>query len=261
MSPPDGSSRHNTQAPRVVAHRGYAMLYPENTLESLEAALSAGVGFVEFDVQISADGIPVLLHDEDLCRTAGTPGRVMELSAAALTETEVNERERLGDQFSGIKVPTLAAAMDLLDAWPAAKAFVELKKESLDYHGTAEMVQAVMDVIRNNLDQCIVISFSEQAVTMARRLGAKQIAWVISRWNEEQRRTAEELQPEYLFCNHEKLPAEPEPLWSGPWHWVPYEIETAEHALELASRGVGFVESMAVGDLLAHPRIKEAQHT
>lgn len=67
----------------LVAHRGYAARYPENTRESLAAAVSVGAEFVEFDIQLSADGVPVLLHDADLDRTAGRRGTVFDLSAVA----------------------------------------------------------------------------------------------------------------------------------------------------------------------------------
>ena len=63
---------------RLVAHRGYPRRYPENTLLSLLAALEAGAEFVEFDVQMTADGVPVLLHDADLRRTGGADLEVTE---------------------------------------------------------------------------------------------------------------------------------------------------------------------------------------
>ena len=60
----------------LIAHRGYPAYYPENTLVGLEAALKAGADFLEFDVQLSADRVPLLLHDENLKRTTGFNGLV-----------------------------------------------------------------------------------------------------------------------------------------------------------------------------------------
>ena len=52
--------------PELVAHRGYALHYPENTLIGIEAAIRAGARYVEVDVQLSADKVPVLFHDRTL---------------------------------------------------------------------------------------------------------------------------------------------------------------------------------------------------
>ncbi|HEY9197768.1 MAG TPA: glycerophosphodiester phosphodiesterase family protein, partial [Gammaproteobacteria bacterium] len=49
--------------PILIAHRGYAARHPENTLSALQAAVAAGARWLEFDVQLSADHEPVLLHD------------------------------------------------------------------------------------------------------------------------------------------------------------------------------------------------------
>ena len=63
-----------TPTPELIAHRGWAYRYPENTLPAIAGALGAGARYVEFDVQITADGVPVLFHDSTLDRTAGRPG-------------------------------------------------------------------------------------------------------------------------------------------------------------------------------------------
>ena len=73
-----------------LAHRGDARHAPENTLAAIGAALAiAGCDGVEFDVRLSADGVPVLLHDETLARVQGRPERVDELSARTLEDLGV----------------------------------------------------------------------------------------------------------------------------------------------------------------------------
>lgn len=57
--------------PLLVAHRGFHRFHPENTLPALEAAFTAGMDMVEFDVQLSADGLPFLFHDDDGRRLCG----------------------------------------------------------------------------------------------------------------------------------------------------------------------------------------------
>jgi glycerophosphoryl diester phosphodiesterase len=54
-----------------VAHRGWHDLHIENTLEAFRAAYDAGCDMVEFDVQLTRDGVPVIFHDDDCKRLAG----------------------------------------------------------------------------------------------------------------------------------------------------------------------------------------------
>jgi glycerophosphoryl diester phosphodiesterase len=62
--------------PELIAHRGWPRRHPENSLPGIEAALMAGAGYVEVDVQLSADRVPVLFHDAGLERLCGVPGPV-----------------------------------------------------------------------------------------------------------------------------------------------------------------------------------------
>ena len=75
------------------------------------------------------------------------------------------------------------------------------------------------------------------------------VGWALRSWDETSRQHALEIQPDYLFCNVKRLPPHPEPLWPGDWVWVVYEIIDPTEALELAARGVGMIETMAVAEL------------
>lgn len=95
--------------PKVLAHRCGGALAPENTLAGLAVAASLGCGGVEFDVMLSGDLTPVLIHDETLERTttgsglvASTPDRVLLAVDAGL---------RFDQRFRGERIPTLADAL------------------------------------------------------------------------------------------------------------------------------------------------------
>jgi len=240
----------STPRPELVAHRGYAGRYPENTLPAVEAALRAGVNYIEVDVQLTADGMPVLLHDVELARTTGAAGRVIDLSFAALRQLRAGETARLGPHLRDTPIPTLAALLDLLDAWPVAQVFVELKRESLDAFGIEAVVARVLDVLAPRIDRCIVISFEQEALRrvrlQARAAGTPRIGWVVSTWDEPQRAIATVLAPDYLFCNHTKIPDPETPLWPGPWRWAFYEVADPAVALALARRGAALIETMAL---------------
>lgn len=81
--------------PLVVAHRGASSTQPENTLASFEAALALGAPVLELDVRLSADGIPVVLHDPDLSRTTDGSGWVHELAFEQIQAANAGTADRL----------------------------------------------------------------------------------------------------------------------------------------------------------------------
>lgn len=101
--------------PTLFAHRGLAARYPENTLASFAAARREGCRAVEFDVQLSADGVPVVFHDDDLARLTGDPRRVDALAYAELRRVDVGAFK--GARFAHERIPTLD---ETLAAWGGA---------------------------------------------------------------------------------------------------------------------------------------------
>lgn len=74
------------QLPRVIGHRGAMAYAPENTLESFREARRRGATWVEIDVKLTADGVPIVMHDASLARTMGIDRLVAETPRAALPE-------------------------------------------------------------------------------------------------------------------------------------------------------------------------------
>lgn len=114
----------------VIGHRGAPTLAPENTIESFRIAMDRGADALELDVHLSADGVPVVIHDPRLDRTTGHPGQV-----AALTVDEIQAVDA-GATFTpdggctypwrgrGVRVPTLT---EVLHALPGVPLLIELK--------------------------------------------------------------------------------------------------------------------------------------
>jgi glycerophosphoryl diester phosphodiesterase len=96
-----------TQKPVVCGHRGACGQAPENTLTAFQKALEAGATWIEFDVQLSADGIPIILHDDTLERTTSLkqPVRPTALSLSQLKELDAGSW--FSPTFTGEKIPTL----------------------------------------------------------------------------------------------------------------------------------------------------------
>ncbi len=90
----------------VVAHRGASSTEPENTLTAFDAALRVGADVVELDVRLTADGVPVILHDADVAVTTDGNGWIHELSLEQVQSLDAG-------RGSGERIPTLAEALDL----------------------------------------------------------------------------------------------------------------------------------------------------
>jgi glycerophosphoryl diester phosphodiesterase len=230
--------------PTIVAHRGDAEHFPENTLPALESAWRRGITHVEFDVQVSADGVPFVLHDASLDRTTRCAGDLRLTMSGQLDGVDAGEPARFGRAHAGTPLPRLAAVAELMAGLPSARAFVEVKRASLVHHGRAHCVERVLAAIAPVLERCVVISFDADAVRLARTSAQVQIGWVLDGDPAQLRPLLDLMGPEFVFCDHRRLPADRPPP-SGNWTWVAYEVTDAALALDLAGRGVAMVETMA----------------
>jgi glycerophosphoryl diester phosphodiesterase len=230
---------------QLVAHRGNAFEFPENTIPELLSAIELGVRYVEFDVQLSRDAVPMVIHDHDLARTAGIAVSIFDMRASELLRIDVCEKRRFGERFRGTRMPRLADAIGVLENRPNVTAFVEIKRQSLARFGHEMVLGKVLETLRPFRTQCVVVSFDLPAVFHARQIGGHRIGWVLPAYDDHARLKYEALQPEFLFCDVGQLPASGT-LWRGPWRWVIYEIATFPPALELAERGAYLIETMHV---------------
>jgi len=144
----------------VVGHRGAMGYRPENTLPSFQHALETGAECVEFDVHLSSDGEPVVIHDDTLDRTTSGHGFVREHTLAELAALDAGAW--FGPQFAGARIPTLAEVLE----WAQRSAMavdIEIKNGPYFYPGIEQKV--VEAVHRAGMPaQTLVSSFDHVAV-------------------------------------------------------------------------------------------------
>lgn len=237
------------QHPALVAHRGYPARYPENTLLGLEAAIHAGAHFLEFDIQMSRDRIPVLCHDPTLLRTGGVDQSVMAMAAAELEHIDVGEVARFGTRFKGTTVPKLLTTLQVLSQYPAVHSFLEIKVESLDHFGRMPVMKAVISLVQAHGANCTIISFDSECLVCARELGAAHVGLVIESTDTTTVPALNKIQPDFLFTS-ETCFNDLRGKLAGNWQWAVYHTERPERALELAHQGANFVETNAIGEML-----------
>jgi len=119
--PPSAAAVVSSQRVLVIAHRGDSKVAPENTIPAFRSAVSAGCDLVELDYVHSADGIPVVLHDNTLDRTTNAvvkwgmrKNRVAHKTLAELRQLDAGTW--FGTQFSGVGIPTLEESLNAIQA-------------------------------------------------------------------------------------------------------------------------------------------------
>ena len=165
-SPP---SVHRNAAEHLVAHRGYAQCFPENTLLAIQAALDVGAKFIEIDIQLSADKCPVLFHDRDLMRLCQEKDAIHNYTLTQLKAFSNYSPDRFENKYHGEQIATLAETVELLKNYPDVTLFVELKRISIEHFSMEEILESVLPCLAPIIDQCVVISFSLEILMLLRQ--------------------------------------------------------------------------------------------
>lgn len=180
---------HRDGSVSIVSHRGAAALAPENTLAAMQIAIDQGVDFVETDLQLTSDGVPMLLHDLTLDRTTSGSGPI-----AMRTFDEVRALDA-GSWFdaahAGERVPTLEEFLDLLEV-ANVRALVELKGE-----WTSEQLAAVADLLQSRymVNRVALQSFDTETLLGLRQVAPQFARVMLTReWNEHTVTLARELE-------------------------------------------------------------------
>jgi glycerophosphoryl diester phosphodiesterase len=147
----------------ITGHRGSKLRAPENTLSALRQAIAEGADYAEIDVQTTADGVVVLLHDADLMRVALVKRRLRDINFHELSNIDVGSW--FAPEFSSERIPTLQEAIDL--ARGRIKLNIELKYTWPD----PTLTEKVSDIVQRNgfVSECVVSSLNFQALTEIKR--------------------------------------------------------------------------------------------
>ena len=154
----------------VTAHRGASEAAPENTIAAFNRALDAGVNAIETDIRLSRDGVPVLVHDENLLRVASSAARIEELTAAELAEVDVGTW--MAPEFAGQCIPTLA--------WLAERCRHHTRLVlDLKVDGTAAAIAEVLDSSGFPVNQAWLCAWSEdQAADIRKNLPDARLMFI-----------------------------------------------------------------------------------
>ncbi len=155
----------------ISAHRGGAALAPENTLASFRNGIALGADFLEMDVHLTKDGVPVVIHDPTIDRTTDGSGRVADLTLAQLQS--FNAAAKFAGAAEKQVVPTLAQVLDL--AKPTSVGLEIEIKATADNQRYAGIEQKVIDGIaaREMRDRVRIMAFEFDTLQRVRAIDPK----------------------------------------------------------------------------------------
>jgi glycerophosphoryl diester phosphodiesterase len=156
----------------LQAHRGAAGLAPENTLAAFRMALDLGADGTEMDLQVTKDGIVVVIHDDTVDRTTDGRGRIGDLTLIEIKRLDAGAK--FGPAFRGERIPTLRELIDLVKASGRDRFRLNLEikfAEGREGH-PADLEERVLTVLTetNFLDRVITQSFYHPSAAKMKRL-------------------------------------------------------------------------------------------
>ncbi|MCA1772963.1 MAG: glycerophosphoryl diester phosphodiesterase [Halomonas sp.] len=152
--------------PTLIAHRGYSAKAPENTFAAVRAAHSAGVNWVELDVQLLGDGTPVIWHDADVARCSDGRGKLRQMTWPQSQTLDVGRW--FGHDFTGEKMPRLDAMLALLNELGMG---VNLELKVNRGHDPVALVERVLPEVLEVLppERLVLSSFDNLALRHSRQ--------------------------------------------------------------------------------------------
>ena len=151
--------------PKIYAHRGASAVAPENTLPAFEKALEMGADGIELDVQATADGALVVLHDFNLDRTTTGAGQLRTRTLQQLAGIDAGVR--FDDAYQGTPIPTLEQVLDLV----GDSCLVNVEIKNVDWNGGREPEPLARIIQQRQLyDRVIVSSFNPVALRRMRQI-------------------------------------------------------------------------------------------
>jgi len=223
---------------RVVGHRGGGALAPENTLAGLRKAAAMGFGGVEFDLMLSADKIPVLMHDETLERTTDGRGAVAATPYAKLASLDAGAW--FGREYLGERVPSFEQAGKLcveLGLW----ANVEIKPARGFERETGAIAAKLARELWRAAPSAPLLSSFQPAALEAARAAAPDLprGFLTDKIEVGWGKAAGDLACVSIHCSCERLTAEQARAIRGAGYWLlSYTVNDPDTARRLFSWGV-----------------------
>ena len=222
---------------KIIGHRGCAGYAPENTLESIHTAADMGIEWVELDVKLTKDDIPIIFHDDTLERTTNGSGPVASKTLEEIKELECGSW--YAESFSGIQVPTLEETIDVLLERNLGLN-LEIKPCPGREKETAEVALDLLSTIWDDHDRLLISSFQHVSLETAMDIAQDWYRGLLlpEEWPENWRELAEYLDASTINVNAKTVTREQiEDIIDLGKPILAYTVNDADQARRLQSWG------------------------
>ncbi|MGN7439006.1 MAG: glycerophosphoryl diester phosphodiesterase [Alcanivorax sp.] len=224
--------------PRIIGHRGAAEYAPENTLVSIHTAADMGIKWVELDVKLTKDDVPIIFHDDTLDRTTDSSGLVAEKTYQELKELDCGIWH--GESFLGTHIPTLEEAIEVLIDRDLGLN-LEIKPCPSREKETAEVALDLLSTIWDDHDRLIISSFQHVSLETAQDMASDWHRGLLlpEEWPENWQELAQYLQVSTVHVNANHVSREQiEEIMDIEKPILAYTVNEADTARRLQSWGV-----------------------
>lgn len=149
---------------KIIAHRGFSEIAPENTLSAFKKAIEIGADYLELDVHATADNVMVVIHDDSVNRTAtnGETGKIKDLTFDELNKIKVGYPSKFASSYADEKIPTLHEVLEL--AKGKIKVCIEIKTLGIENEVLKIIEQTQMQ------NEVVIFSFYFEVLSQIRAL-------------------------------------------------------------------------------------------
>lgn len=239
-------------SPPVIAHRGAELSAPENTLAAVKEACAQGAKWIEVDVKITYDGVPILMHDETLDRTTTGTGPVADVTWEDMQKLDAGIKN--GANYKGEKIPTLSDVMQsAVDA--DMNIIVEMKPCPGRAKATTMVTMIEMSKIWSEKDDLpIISSFDIESLEIAAQM---EPHWprilLIKKWEDDWRQKFDTVQASgILFPEVDLTEERVAEIIKLRIPVLSYTVNDPARAKELLSWGVTAVYSGCPKEIIEH---------
>lgn len=226
---------------RFIAHRGASAYAPENTMAAFDKALAMGCQTVEFDVMLSADGEPFVIHDERLERTSNGRGGVGEVSAEYLRSLDAGSW--FSKAFRGERIPHLRDVLSWLN-FTNMQANIEIKPyKNLSEQTTVAVLSHLHRYWSVSQPLPLLSSFDDKALHLCRALAPEMpLGFLMHQWDPDWASKAHALACYSVHVNRRVLTAERVAhIKAEGFEALAYPVNRRSHAKQLFGWGVDAV--------------------
>jgi glycerophosphoryl diester phosphodiesterase len=242
----------------VIAHRGDSSAAPENTLPAFQTALDAQADLVELDYHHSADGVPVVIHDEILDRLTNAEA-IFGRSGLLVSGLPLSDLHRLDvggwfdDRFAGTRLPTLSEALDLIQS----RSITVIERKSGDAQTLVRLLEQ-----KQLTDRVVVLAFDWEFVTECRSLAPRLVLGALGAKppSEAQLRAAAATGADLIVWDHQKIGRHQISLihYLGKRAWV-YTLDDPPRAGEFMAAGIDGIITNTPAEMLSLRRRQQSE--